>query len=225
MAHAPGPAEKVPLLQPLTHLTRLMSRTELPRSVTVVTFNNRTGAGYGGKKLGLLEAGLEAVGVPYTVLGGDVGKWPGNLIKIRLLDEYAASAGTEYLLMADSTDVFVTNRLEGLVERFLGLGCDAIFNAEKDMSPKGLTEDFYAFENSVHKGLYLNSGLWMARTSFVRELTAFMRGLPKTHKADQLYFKLAYRNFHPRMIVDVRCELFQGLRLFGPEELSLLKVY
>ena len=197
--------------------------TKLPESVTIVTYNCNVHPKRH-KPVGILESGLTALGVPHTVLGKDMKKW-NHIYKIDLLHKYLDEVKTEYVISSDSADVFVTNRLEAICDKFDSFGCEALFNSEKCMSPGGIAPSFAVFEKAIHNGCFLNAGLWMARTKFAKELTAYLMEIPRYYNCEQFYYKIAYKHFYPRLQVDARSLIFQGLNHTPAKETRLVKLF
>lgn len=214
LVHAAGKAEHLPLWPTLLRAAdEWRIDTRLDPNLTVITFNNGGAVDHALKRLGMFEESLRRNGVDdVVVLGGGVTEWQYPL-KISLLLEHLTSAPVrDYVLVADSADVILTNDLGPMVERFKACGCRALFNGERRHYPK----DLPPFDEEVAPGEFfpcLNSGIWIADTPFARELAAYCAGMkvPKHGNCDQTRYKHAYRDFYPSMRVDHRCVLFQNL--------------
>jgi hypothetical protein len=214
LVHAAGKAEHLPLWPTVLRAADDWTiNTRLDPNLTVVTFNNGGTLNHEYKRLGLFEESLRRHGIDeITVLAGTVSEWRYDL-KIKLLLEYLTSAAVkDYVLVADSADVILTNDIGPLVEQFKACGCRAVFNAERRHYPR----DLPPFDEEVAPGEFfpcLNSGIWIAETAFARELAAFCVDMKvaKHKNCDQTRYKHAYRHFYPLIRVDHRCALFQNL--------------
>lgn len=214
LVHASGKIEHLPLWPSLLRAAETWKiETRLDPRLTVITFNNGGTLNQQYKRLGLLEESLRRSGISeITVLGGATADWR-NSFKIRLLLDYLnTSAVREYVLVADSADVILTNDLGPLIDLFKTFKCEALFNGERKHWPA----DLPAFDEQVAGGEFfpcLNSGVWVANASFARELAAYCAALSveKHGKSDQVRYKMAYRHFYPLIRVDHRCVLFQNL--------------
>ena len=228
LAHAPGRLPYIPLWKDVTDFAREYKvKTKLPEEVSVVTFNNENpGCTITGKKLGALEACLDRSEVPYTVLGRDEKEWK-NRKKITLLRDHLETVGSKYVIVADSSDVFLVGKFEGVVESFLGFGCDAVFNGEKSLWPLDQAEHLVKFEKGLHPTKFFNAGLWIAKTDFAKELVEFCDGVqPETKyvNSEQARYKYAYHHFYPKIRVDFGCRIFQDLNRTGHDEVGFVKL-
>ena len=215
LTHASGKAEQLPLWPSLLRAAeawRIDAR--LDPNVTVITFNNGGTFEHSGKRLGLFEESLRRSRIQeITVLGGGVTTNWKNSLKIGLLLNHLDTGRVrDYVLVADSADVILTNDLRPLVELFKTFNCRAVFNGERKHWPA----DLPPFDEQVATGEFfpcLNSGVWVADASFARELAAHCAALSvdKHGKSDQVRYKMAYRHFYPQMRVDHRCVLFQNI--------------
>lgn len=216
IAHAAGRLDFIPLWDEMNRLVRLP--TAVPPWLEVITFNSGPGQGHNGKMNGLLERQLPAA----TALGRGL-TWR-NSMKIELLHQHLAMPGPEYVLAVDSSDVFVLRPLDGLLDDFLSFGCEAVFNMEKMFWPKDMKSEFKEFEDSIGPG-YLNAGVWIATRSFAAELSESLllqlRRLNCT--SEQRVYKEVFPLYHPRMQVDYRCLLFQGLNRVDGSEVAFTK--
>jgi hypothetical protein len=133
LAHAPGKLDFVPLWKDMMDLCRLSSlTTSITENLTVITFNN--GFSHNEKPVGLLEGQLNKMNIDHIVLGSDVVNWK-NSMKLSLLKDELNFTSTEYVLIADSSDVFVVNRMDAICDVFVSLSCEALFNSEKKSWP------------------------------------------------------------------------------------------
>jgi hypothetical protein len=212
LAHAPGKLRFIPLWHEMhCHLIT----TECPVDLEIITFNNG-GEGHNDKPSGLLEKQ-----VPATVLGAEIRVWR-NSLKIELMTEHLVKPGPPFVLMADSSDVFVLRSLVGLTTAFQSFGCEAVFNMEKLHWPVDVDS---SFENGLGQG-FLNAGLWIATRSFAVEFSqALLSELRRTYsESEQRVVKRVFPTFYPRAVIDYTSRLFQGLNRVK-DEVSFVKLY
>lgn len=214
LVHAAGKAGHLPLWPAVLRAADGWKiDTRLDPNLTVVTFNNGGTLNHEYKRLGLFEESLRRNGVDeIVVLGGAVADWRYDM-KIKLLLDYLNTGPVkDFVLVADSADVILTNDIEPLVQRFTACGCRAVFSAERRHYPPDLPR----FDEQVAPGEFfpcLNSGIWIADTPFARELAAFCADMKvsKHQNCDQTRYKFAYHHFYPLIRLDHRCVLFQNL--------------
>ncbi len=220
LAHAPGHPQPNPFWGMLNQSIRALPLfTRLSDEVSVITFNN--GHPDPIKPLGLLERQMAQFGIPCTVLGRNVPVWQ-HRYKMLTLAEHLKTEQRPYVLLADSADVFVVNRLETLLDRFLAYECEALVGRDPFLWPRDMKE-MGDFETSVCPDSapgYLCAGLWMAKTEFCKKLMAHCialdnefvkKGFPSymTDGDDQQYLHLSFRDFYPKIKIDYNCSVFQ----------------
>lgn len=227
LAHAPGKLQYVPLWKEMLSLSMLMSPfSGKVDNLSIVTFNNGLGT-YNGKSMALFEKSADRAGLDYDVLGMNLQPWS-NKLKLQLLYDYLDKICTEYVLVTDSSDVFLLRSISSIIEMFEKQSCLALFNAEKFIWPLDLQSGLIEFEQNLHFGYYLNAGLWMARKEFAKELVQFAmsQNIETAHNgSEQVYYKHCYRRFYPKIKVDVNCELFQGLNRVDEKSLRWVKPF
>lgn len=214
LVHAAGKADHLPLWPAvLKAAEEWRIETRLDPSLTVITYNNGGTVNHEYKRLGLFEESLGRNGIDdVVVLGGTLTDWRYDQKINLLLDHLTTAPVKDFVLVADSADVILSNDIGPLVQQFKARGCRALFNAERRHYPR----DLPPFDEEVAPGEFfpcLNSGIWIADTPFARELTAYCAGLKvaKHKNCDQTRYKFAYRHFYPQIRVDHRCQLFQNL--------------
>lgn len=225
-AHAPGRIQYIPLWSDmLAHDNRFQFRCQPLDCLEIVTFNNGSKGGYNNKPLGLFEKSLSKRGLAASVLGENVIPWK-NCLKLPLLVNHLKLLDKPYVLIADSSDVILCKKIDDIIERFERFECDALFNGEKISWPV-LPYHLSKFEPSLHPDCYLNAGLWLARTEFALELATAARDAwvpDNLAHSEQVHFKYVYPQFYPRMQVDSRCEIFQGMNRVTDDEINFLKM-
>lgn len=233
LAHAPSNCKCNPLWNVLKQsVIALPLFTRLSDEVSILTYNN--GATKTTKPPGVLESQLTQLSIPHVVLGKNApSKWQ-HRFKMHLIAEHLKVEQKPYVILADSSDVFVFNKLEPLLDRFLSYNCEALMSRDPFLWPKELTR-CGDFETSVcpdsYPG-YLCAGLWMAKTEFCKELIDYCIGLDNECIAkgfppdlidgcDQQYLHLSFRDFYPKIQIDYNCTVFQTV--VGKEAPSYLR--
>lgn len=213
--HASGRPQFLPLWQTIKYID-FQFKTSCPDDLTIVTYNNGP-EGYNGKTNGLFEQSLHRAGVDnFHVLGEGVKAWM-NKLKISLLEQFIKHVKTEYILSSDSSDVLLIRGLEGLVDDFRTFNCEMVFNGEKNIWPTDLSQVIVDFEKRVAGDSvfpFLNAGLWIARTEFVRSKIGEIKRYTFQTKhllSEQIHYKQFYFNYHPQVQVDFRCKMFQNV--------------
>lgn len=141
--------------------------------------------------------------------------------KPKMLRDSLSKINTEYIMGWDITDTFFTTSPNKIVERFESeFDCDMLFNAEVVCYPKEARELYETWNNydeivKQSPFRFLNSGLWIAKTDFCREI---IDDVIKTKKlvhmgswpGDQGVFQQIYQKYFPRIQVDHQCKIFQA---------------
>lgn len=229
VVHALGKPEDSPLWD---RIVDAMPRRRLnfppdPR-VSFITWNTG-GPGQNHKrgimKLGTFEWSADLFGCPVTVLArGDTG-WC-NWKKFEYVSRFAEAAKTEYIAAFDSSDVLIVSPPEQIVEKFETFGCEMLFNGQRLPWPPDI--DLGGFEEKIGVGpiRFLNSGVWIGRTEYVRWLAKNIYTLvPRMTKYplnEQPHVRVLYPREYPKMKVDCRSVVFQSLNRVGPDELEIV---
>lgn len=144
-------------------------------------------------------------------------------MKPHLLVQHLHSITTTYVIGWD-VDTFFTEHPNEVVRRFEYMECDWLFNASATVHPFSLKK-FYddwqehwdmlievAQQGSV-PWRFLNSGLWIARTDFLREITddLIMTKLWDDDFGEQGHITHVYKKHFGRIRQDLRCEIFQSM--------------
>ena len=154
--------------------------------------------------------------------------------KPKMLRDSLSKIKTEYIMGWDITDTFFTTTPNKIVERFESeFECDMLFNAELVCYPqeaRELYETWNNYDEIVNKSpfRFLNSGLWIAKTDFCREI---IDDVIKTKKlvhmgswpGDQGVFQQVYKKYYPRIQVDSECKIFQATCNIQDECLQVIK--
>jgi hypothetical protein len=211
--HAHGPLHHKPTWPRIREAVLAHPRYVGPvPKLTVLTCNNGNG------EMGLLESSAAALGIPCKVTGQGFHPWVHAIHKPRAALDGVREIETEYTLYADSRDAIVLSDLPSAVERFERMdGCDMLFGGDRINWP-GL-ERYRKFEARLpgarqSEFRYLNAGVWMGRTSFLREFFAEALETPPPSEADfcdQGIMKDLLQRHYPRVQIDTRCEIFQNI--------------
>jgi hypothetical protein len=184
---------------------------------TIITWNN--------KAKGPLEKSLDKMGIEYTVLGKDIGKW-NNVFKILLTNKALENVSTKYVIGLDSCDVIVLDDPNKIIGRFKKMNCRMLFNSQSYCYPRlnksGQPHDFVEFENSINQGYdncYLNAGAWVGETEFCKEFFGrakntfdnndFDKGEVYWGISEQAYVRKTFMCFAEQVKLDYQEEIFQ----------------
>ena len=170
------------------------------------------------KELGSSPRSLDHFGIPYFVLGKDIVEWS-NAEKLRAIHEFLPEVETKYLMFLDSDDTFVISHLRYVVDLFeREFSCEMLINAAQNCWPPELFSDEFRecvdfAENVAEARLgsrkYINSGAWIARTSFYREFSEDLLATKAPQEGDdQGLFYILYKKYYPRILLDYRCQIF-----------------
>lgn len=210
--HAQGKMHKNPLWEFVSN-TYYSPKKDCER-LDIITWNSRVRNDFlkqNGKQLGIFEESLGTL--RHTVLGQDATQWY-NRMKLTSAADYLAGSKFEFTLGADSSDVLLRGEPSEILERFLSMDCDMLFNAELHCWPDSLDPAIKAFEESVasdHAFKYLNGGVWIGKTAFCKEVFERGKKLGQGPGSEQAILKQVYKEFYPRIKLDHRCEIFQTL--------------
>ena len=206
-----------------------------PDHVTIVLIHNY-------KEEPIAEKSLRYVGIEdFVVLRPEDGLWPSNTVKLRLLKSYLDSdaCSTEHILYLDSEDAVLMSDPGKAVRYLQEAGCDLLFSSTTsdylfDYMPEARRwADQVARDNGCEQ-IYLNSGVYIGRTAFLREfldaalefvtdhdlsnatrkrlhrnltLGDAVAGFPRGGGSDQAIFRHLHPRFYPRIKVDYRRRL------------------
>lgn len=219
LAHAPGLIKFIPLWFDLLYLENLFRKKQKPpNNLTVVTFNNNLESGHNDKKTGLFERNIET-----NVLGQNIIEWK-NSYKIPLLLNFLEKVTTDFVLICDSSDVFVLSDLSNIIEKFKNMNCSACFNAEV-LQQKNIDQNIIDYENEIQCNL--NAGAWIGYTKFAKNFVYKCNQLTKkyNYSSEQWYYKNIFFEHRECIKIDKNCSIFQGLNRIDREEIELIKPY
>jgi len=126
----------------------------------------------------------------------------------------------EYMIFADCWDIVFLDSVQEIFERYKNFSCDIVFNAERNLFPRGDLLSLYPETGTPYR--FLNSGFMIGKTDAMIELLKFMKldQIPDDyrkpdgswhHENDQAYFLEAFTKQPVSMKLDVRCEIAQTL--------------
>jgi hypothetical protein len=214
IVHAHGHHQHKPHWQPIRAAFFQQPRRAIGHvpDLTIITCNN------GHAAMGLLERGLDHLGIPYRVGGAGVAPWLNSRDKPRAIVELLAAVETPYVLYADSRDALVLDDPDVLVARFKEYFKAAlVFSADRMNWPP--VRRFQRFEDALAASQpgdfrYLNGGVWIGRTEFCRTFFAEACRTPPLAQApesEQGILRELLQRHHPRVVLDHRCRLFQNI--------------
>jgi hypothetical protein len=170
----------------------------------------------------------------FSIIGKEIKEWD-FICKISLLKNFLEKVKTKYFLFCDSHDV-IPIKINGIVEKFLSLNSDAIFNAEYTFWPDStefnrhnscnypnfiLVEEKEKNLSFLNPPMFLNSGLWIAKTDFAIEIVNmfdfnFYKQFLFEHNQkilpqDQTYYRDVFHATYPKTTLDYKSILFQTL--------------
>ena len=166
---------------------------------------------YGEREVSL-EKTLKFFKVPYVMKGRGTQNWR-NTMKAGLLADYLPEINTKYTMGIDSHDVCLLKEANGIIDVFESdFDCDMLFNGELVSYPTN--NELASFEEGCYQKespfCYLNSGVWIAKTKFLKEvikdILTFKSSRPRS---DQEIYRKLHQKYYPQIQVDSKCKLFQ----------------
>jgi hypothetical protein len=152
----------------------------------------------------------ERYGIEPVVLGcGEL--YPGNGLKVRLLQQFVEEAGHRFahLILCDAYDVVLAARLEEILERFRQFKSPLVFAAERNCAPEAARESEYPATASPYK--YLNAGFWVGEMDAVRQMFETIGRRRIGDHDDQRLFTDLFLNRSAPIVLDHDCRLCQCL--------------
>jgi hypothetical protein len=161
IAHGPGPQGKKPIQQIAEEVLneKNLPIFEMPKDLTIITWNNSNNKG-------MLEKNLDLLGLDYAVLKKT--NWK-NIDKIHLVAKFLCEVKTKYVMGLDAFDVVVLGNLREALRIFKSQDCKMLFNAAFYSYPNII--NFKKDEKETFKGgafKYLNAGAWIGETEFCK---------------------------------------------------------
>jgi len=210
-----------------------------PDSLTIVTVRNEGSLedriipslkGYEDKSI--LEANLEYLGIqPLVVLTDSRLPWR-NTFKFEIILDYLNSGKctTEYFMFCDAVDVIFKDDPQKVIDIFESFKCDALFMSTHSLDGYNCMPTVKKFidEELQSNGRYLNSGVYIGRTDFIKEVfeeaiqyaiphgvtmdeySEYLTSSPSNYpqgSQDQDIFRFLEPKFYPRLKVDYKNEM------------------
>lgn len=150
---------------------------------------------------------LEDTWKRYKIAGNVLGRglaWNGFVTKVKILKNYINNCESDIVLFTDSRDVVFADRDIEILNLFLSTDSKILFGAETNLYPnKNLIHG-----DSTKKYRYLNSGLFIGYTSYLKDLFNSL----DIHDAmdDQEALQEKYIQGFP-ITLDTDCLIFQNL--------------
>ena len=160
-------------------------------------------------------------GFKFTNLGENIEWIGGDMLngclgggqKLRAVNEYIQELpDTDVVFFCDAYDVFMADNLNEMVYRYLEIGHDVIFGAERVCWPDDSLSDAHHILNRKHYPnldtpySYLNSGTFIGR---VGELKKIFSTLPDPDESDQYWVQQKFLSEQYDIVLDIECYLFQ----------------
>ncbi len=214
-----------------------------PDNLTIVTVRNEgtmedriipSLKGYEDKSI--LETNLEYLGIkPLTILTDSRLPWR-NTFKFEIILDYLNSGkcDTEYFMFCDAIDVIFVDDPQKVINIFKSFKCDALFMSTHSTDGYSCMPEVKKFVDETIKSgrRYLNSGVYIGKTSFIKEIFeeaikyaiphgvtmgeyhTYLNNNPKNYPQgaqDQDIFRFLEPKFYPRLKVDYKNKMaFRG---------------
>tara|TARA_B100000902_G_C27319451_1_gene923428 strand:+ start:5331 stop:6062 length:732 start_codon:yes stop_codon:yes gene_type:complete len=205
---------------------------EHPKDLTIVTCRNEGTledriiphlSGY--EDTSILERNMEYLGLDLVVLRDDRLPWR-NTFKFEMLSNYLNSGEctTEYFMCLDAIDVIWVDEPQKVMDIFKSFNCDALFMSTHSTDGYSCMSEVKEWVETINvPGRYLNSGVYIGKTSFIKEMIEeamkyavppgvimgeyhqWLETNPKDYpkgSQDQDIFRYIERKFYPRVRVD-----------------------
>jgi hypothetical protein len=222
----------------LKRLQLFENKFSMPEDLSIVLCRNEGSlsdriipqlAGY--EDTSILESNLQYLGIDnYTVLSRKIPEGEGQWIwtnKIKWIYEYIESneCDTEYLMYCDPIDVIFQDSPQIALDIFKEFNCDLLFMSSKSTSGYECMPDIKSWADcqSGRNNRYLNAGVFIGRTEFVKEFLEdslnyctdndckistwydYLASKPDNFPigaSDQDIFRYLEKKYYPRMQVD-----------------------
>ena len=153
---------------------------KLPDNLTIVTCRNEGSmedriiphlSGY--EDVSILESNLDYLGIDLVVLTDDRLPWR-NTFKFEMIRNYLSSGEckTEYFMCCDAIDVIFRDDPQVVIDIFESFDCDCLFMSSHALDGYNCMREVKDFVDKINGGnhRYLNSGVYIGKTSFVKEM-------------------------------------------------------
>ena len=212
---------------------RLKGAFKLPSNLTIVTCRNE---GTMVDRLlphlheyeytSILEFNLDYLGIDLVVLTDAKLPWRCTF-KFEMIHNYLNSGEckTEYFMHCDAIDVIFQDDPQTVIDIFESFDCDCLFMSTNALDGYSCMPEVKRFVDEINgnNGRYLNSGIYIGKTSFVKEMfdeaikyaiphgvtmdkyREYLESKPEDYprgSQDQDIFRYIEPKFYPRMKVD-----------------------
>lgn len=151
-----------------------------PKDLTILTCRNEGSledriidslVGY--DETSILEANTEYLGLDLVVLKDARLPWR-NTFKFELINNYLQSGKctTEYFMFCDAVDVIFVDHPTKVIDIFKSFQCQALFMSTSSLDGYNCMPEVLDWVHNTNGGIprYLNSGVYIGKTSFIKEL-------------------------------------------------------
>ena len=148
-----------------------------PKDLTIVTCRNEGTmedriiphlSGY--ENTSILEDNLKYLGIDLVVLTDKSLPWR-NTFKFEMLNDYLKDCPTEYFMCLDAIDVIWVDEPQKVMDIFKSFDCDVLFMSTHSTDGYNCMPKVKEWVDTVNsKNRYLNSGVYIGKTSFVKEM-------------------------------------------------------
>ena len=153
---------------------------EHPKDLTIVTCRNEGSmedriiphlSGY--ENVSILESNLDYLGLDLVVLKDARLPWR-NTFKFEMIHNYLNSGKctTKYFMCCDAIDVIFIDNPQRVIDIFHTFECDALFMSTQSLDGYNCMPEVKKWADRINGGRmrYLNSGVYIGKTSFVKEM-------------------------------------------------------
>ena len=209
---------------------------KMPKDLTIVTCRNKGSMedriiehlkGY--EKKSILESSLEYLGINDLVLLTDDRLPWRNTFKFEMIHNYLNSGecNTKYFMCCDAIDVIFKDDPQKVIDIFETFDCEALFMSTHSVDGYNCMTEVKEFVDKINdgNGRYLNSGVYIAKTDFIKEVIGeamkyalphgvtmdkyreYLNSNPSNYpqgSQDQDIFRFLESKFYPKIKVDYK---------------------
>lgn len=153
------------------------NKFSMPKDLTIITCRNEGSMedriidslkGYESKSI--LECNLEYLGIQgLTVLTDNRLPWR-NTFKIEMIKTYLDKCNTKYVMYCDAIDVIFIDDPEKVIDIFKQSNSKMLFMSSTSTDGYNCMTDVYDWALKLNKERFLNSGVWIGETEFVKQV-------------------------------------------------------
>lgn len=152
------------------------NKFKIPNDLTIATCRNNhledriidSLSGYEHKSI--LEYNLEYLGMDGLVLLIDDRRPWRYTFKIEILKNYLDRCTTKYFMSIDCIDAIFIDDPNTVLQIFQSFDCKMLFMTTHGMDGYSNMPEVKQWVDSIHPGRYLNAGVWIGETAFVKEV-------------------------------------------------------